>query len=231
MSTDTELKLLTLLNVSAIKKPRDLDIPGGHRGTPPLNSRNTSANASPAPVPVPSPALKGKGKGVNGNANGVKKRKSVIFGGELGPSGSTFGKKAKPEANGKENANGQGKGKGKEVNGNVKNGEVQEKSNGHVDIDLDEGSEDEGATVTCTLSDAAENEANVAGDRFNEHFGAAPELLTSDLISSVDGNEWKSERMSLQGFGRAMELRPSGQAGSSESRTRVSLFPCSVIIS
>jgi hypothetical protein len=63
----------------------------------------------------------------------------------------------------------------------------------------------------------------ILGDRFNEHFGATTELLKSELISSVDGNEWKSERFTLQGFGRAMELRLAGQAGSSESRTRVIL--------
>ena len=63
----------------------------------------------------------------------------------------------------------------------------------------------------------------IPGDRFNEHFGATTEPLKNELISSVDGNEWKSERSTLQGFGRAMELRPAGQAGSSESRTRVSL--------
>jgi U3 small nucleolar RNA-associated protein 25 len=146
MSTDTEVKLLTLLNVAAIKKPRDLDIPGGQRGSPALNSRTAS--------PVPAPALKSKGAKANGNGNGVKKRKSVIFGGELGPSGSTFGKKAKAEVNGKENGN--NKGKGKEVNGtgNVNgnaNGEVATKTNGHVDIDVDEGSDDEGAAVTSKL--------------------------------------------------------------------------------
>lgn len=144
MSTETEVKLLTLLNVAAIKKPRDLDIPGGQRGSPALNSRTAS--------PVPAPALKGKGA----KANGVKKRKSVIWGGELGPSGSTFGKKAKVEASGKENGNGNGNGdmkgkgkaKGKETNGN---GDMQEKINGQVDIDLDEGSDDEGAAVASKL--------------------------------------------------------------------------------
>ena len=147
MSTATEVKLLTLLNVAAIKKPRDLDIPGGQRGSPALNSRTAS--------PVPAPALKSKGAKANGN--GVKKRKSVIFGGELGPSGSTFGKKAKAEVNGKENGNnkenGGNKGKGKEVNGNGNgNGEVSTKTNGHVDIDVDEGSDDEGAAVTSKLT-------------------------------------------------------------------------------
>ena len=146
MSTDTEVKLLTLLNVAAIKKPRDLDIPGGQRGSPALNSRTAS--------PVPAPALKAKGAKANGtaNGNGMKKRKSVIFGGELGPSGSTFGKKAKAEVNGKENGN--DKGKGKEVNGSGNgngNGEVSKKINGHVDIDVDEGSDDEGAAVTSKL--------------------------------------------------------------------------------
>jgi len=145
MSTDTEVKLLTLLNVAAIKKPRDLDIPGGQRGSPALNSRTAS--------PVPAPALKAKGVKANGtaNGNGVKKRKSVIFGGELGPSGSTFGKKAKAEVNGKENGN--DKGKGKEVNGTGNgNSEVSTKTNGHVDIDVDEGSDDEGAAVTSKLT-------------------------------------------------------------------------------
>lgn len=152
MSTDTEVKLLTLLNVAAIKKPRDLDIPGGQRGSPALNSRTAS--------PVPAPALKTKSAKANGtaNGNGAKKRKSVIFGGELGPSGSTFGKKAKAEVNGKES--GDSKGKGKEVNGNGDangaangsgNGKVSAKTNGHVDIDLDEGSDDEGVAVTSKL--------------------------------------------------------------------------------
>jgi U3 small nucleolar RNA-associated protein 25 len=113
MSTETELKLLTLLNVAAIKKPRDLDIPGGQRGSPSIQgtSANNSAAGSPAAVPVPS-------------TNGTRKRKGVKFGGELGPSGSLFGMKTKVVENGKAsasaNTNGiaNGKGKGKEVNGN-----------------------------------------------------------------------------------------------------------------
>lgn len=42
------------------------------------------------------------------------------------------------------------------------------------------------------------------------------------MISAVDGNEWKTERTTLQGFGRAVELRPASQSSSSESKTRVS---------
>jgi U3 small nucleolar RNA-associated protein 25 len=144
MSTETELKLLTLLNVAAIKKPRELDIPGGQRGSPSIQgtSANNSAAGSPAAVPAPT-------------ANGTKKRKGVKFGGELGPSGSLFGKKAKQVENGKAsasanmngNGNGSGKGKGKEVNGSS-NGESHAEKNGHLDIDVDEASDDETVGVT-----------------------------------------------------------------------------------
>lgn len=137
MSTETEVKLLTLLNVSAIKKPRDLDIPGGQRGSPSLQgtSGNNSAVGSPAAIPTPS--------------NGTKKRKGVKFGGELGPSGSLFGKKAKQveSAEASADTNGNGKGKGKEVNGHGNGGSHTEK-NGHLDIDVDEGSDDEAAGVS-----------------------------------------------------------------------------------
>jgi U3 small nucleolar RNA-associated protein 25 len=142
MSTETELKLLTLLNVAAIKKPRDLDIPGGQRGSPSIQgtSANNSAAGSPAAVPVPS-------------TNGTRKRKGVKFGGELGPSGSLFGKKTKVVENGKAsasaNTNGiaNGKGKGKEVNGNG-NGESHAEKNGHLEIDVDEASDDETAGIS-----------------------------------------------------------------------------------
>ena len=89
MSSTTELKLLTLLNVSAVKRPRALDRPGGHRGSP-------SLSASPL---VPNGHTNGNGVGhTNGHAQSAngdgspvpKRRKSVNFGGEVGPSGSTF---------------------------------------------------------------------------------------------------------------------------------------------
>ena len=76
MSTVTELKLLTLLNVSAIKRPRDLDQPGGFRGSPPISRSTRTARREPQPGPS------------------NKRRKGVVWGGELGPSGSTFGQKA-----------------------------------------------------------------------------------------------------------------------------------------
>jgi U3 small nucleolar RNA-associated protein 25 len=136
MSTEIEVRLLTLLNVAAIKKPRQLDIPGGHRGSPSLRSRSTSENTSVDASPA-----------VSAPSTGGKKRKSVVFGGELGPSGSTFGKKVQGEK-------GKGKGKGKEVNGNVNgngNGDDDVEMNGnghHVELDVGEGSDDENATVS-----------------------------------------------------------------------------------
>lgn len=108
MSTASELKLLTLLNVSAVKRPRELDVPGGHRGSP---STSRSSSVVPSSTEPPSASTSGTPKGrTNGaqqsNGNGeppVKRRRSVVFGGELGPSGSTYGKKAK-KGKGKEKA-------------------------------------------------------------------------------------------------------------------------------
>lgn len=104
----TEVKLLTLLNVTAIKKPFEMDVPGGHRGSPALGGRSASAStSSPAPTAVSpatstkaktskglsSPAMKKGEAGANGEK--AKRRKSVVFGGEVGPSGSTFAGKRK----------------------------------------------------------------------------------------------------------------------------------------
>ncbi|BEI83327.1 hypothetical protein CcaverHIS002_0311950 [Cutaneotrichosporon cavernicola] len=70
MASAAEVKLLTLLNVSAVKRPRELDLPGGFRS--PATSRPQSQSGSPAPISEPQP----------------KRRRSVVFGGEVGPSES-----------------------------------------------------------------------------------------------------------------------------------------------
>ncbi|TXT15623.1 hypothetical protein VHUM_00126 [Vanrija humicola] len=74
MTTATEVKLLTLLNVSAIKRPREGEKPGGFRS--PTVSRQQSVDGDAA-------------------AAAPKRRRSVVFGGELGPSGSTYGQNSK----------------------------------------------------------------------------------------------------------------------------------------
>lgn len=85
MTTAAEVKLLTLLNVSAIKRPRDLDLPGGFRS--PVVSRPQSDAGS-------SSGANGASDKANGNGEPQpKRRRSVVFGGEVGPSGSTYGKK------------------------------------------------------------------------------------------------------------------------------------------
>lgn len=68
-------------------------------------------------------------------------------------------------------------------------------------------------------------------DLFNIHFSAAPPILTSEALSSAEGNQWKSERKSLKGFGRVVELTPEESAfGFVENqKTRVSTLPlCSL---
>ncbi|ORY35751.1 hypothetical protein BCR39DRAFT_511920 [Naematelia encephala] len=198
MSTATEVRLLTLLNVSAVKRPRDLDAPGGHR--------SPSIQASPIQS-----GLKGLPNG-NGEEKvdgpSVKRRKSVVFGGIVGPSGSGVGKKGK------------GKGKGKQVNPE----DVPVQSNGHghgvtkpveVEPELDEeiDSDDDDAGPSSTGND----------DLFNIHFGPEPPLLTSENISAADENHWDVERTVLKGFGRVVEARPGkGSSLVEDVKTRLS---------
>jgi len=143
MSTASELKLLTLLNVSAVKRPRERDLPGGHRGSP-STSRSSSAvpptaeQVSGSVSVTPNGTANGNGQ-VNGSGEpSAKRRRSVVFGGELGPSGSTYGKKSK-----------KGKGKEKEEG---KGDEpvavsVESAAEGEDDEELDVESGDEGETV------------------------------------------------------------------------------------
>jgi hypothetical protein len=92
MSSAVQLKLLTLLNVSAIKRPFDLDVPGGHRSSPTL-SRETSLTPQQPPQPA---TVEANGSSSSSNSRGAdgeppkKKKKGVIFGGVIGPSGSTI---------------------------------------------------------------------------------------------------------------------------------------------
>lgn len=151
----TEVKLLTLLNVTAIKKPFEMDVPGGHRGSPALGGRSASAStSSPAPTAaspatskakaskgVASPAMKKGEAGANGEK--TKRRKSVVFGGEVGPSGSTFAGKRKRAGGdmGVEVEDGPSKKNTAQANGNG-HAEVRAKAAG-LEVE-EEMSEDEG---------------------------------------------------------------------------------------
>lgn len=153
MSTTTELKLLTLLNVSAIKRPRPLDIPGGHRGSP-STSRSSSAVPNGAESGA-SPIVKAKtitSNGSSGVENGsnnaakdgteppAKRRRSVVFGGEVGPSGSYYPKKGKGKGKEKEGVKGQAGESA--VNGSI----VKENGDGVVDEEIELESDEEAET-------------------------------------------------------------------------------------
>lgn len=97
MSSATEVRLLTLLNVSAVKRPRELDLPGGHRG-------------SPSASPVPTTKRNGHRDGTANGDHDAKRRKSVTFGGVVGPSTPAVVRERRSE----------GKGKGKVVIGTEK---------------------------------------------------------------------------------------------------------------
>lgn len=82
MSTSVQLKLLTLLNVSAIKRPREADQPGAQRRS---ISVSPSVQARPQSSNEPESSAAG---GETGQEPPRKKKRGVSFGGELGPSGS-----------------------------------------------------------------------------------------------------------------------------------------------
>ncbi|WWC93486.1 hypothetical protein V866_000321 [Kwoniella sp. B9012] len=181
MSTATEIKLLTLLNVSAVKRPRELDLPGGHRGSPSFSK-------------TPSLVLESE----DGQKPSKKRRKSVVFGGEVGPSGSTFGKK--------------GKGKAKKVEISESNG-IEDSAKDVVANGNGEGNSNEGVFEEDEESgDEGESSSSAINDMFNLHFGANPPILTKEAVNMAEEHKWKSERKMLKGFGRVVELSTGSAA-------------------
>lgn len=177
----TEVKLLTLLNVSAIKRPRELDAPGGYR-SPSVSASGAGSRA----------------QSIDGAEPGTKRRRGVVFGGEIGPSGSTYGK------------NGKGKGKGK-----AKAVKVVEVENGDGEVveetvDAEEEQEDEGE---------GDDDDEASDDTFNTHFGPEPGIL--DRVPLVEDGQWTTHGASVPGLGRVVEMRP-GDAPPAEGRARVS---------
>ncbi|OCF31541.1 U3 small nucleolar RNA-associated protein 25 [Kwoniella heveanensis BCC8398] len=205
MSTATEIKLLTLLNVSAVKRPRELDLPGGHRGSPSLLRASSSG--------VDSDSAAGAGA-AEGSAL-KKRRKSVVFGGEVGPSGSTYGKKGKGKAKKNAVVNGNGDEKDLAVDG-AGNGDAD----AHDEAVFEEGDSDD---------EEGEPSTSANSDLFNVHFGATPPILTPEALAAAEENQWKSERKTLKGFGRVVELQAgnggsgssAGSSSSGELKTRI----------
>ncbi|KAK8854697.1 hypothetical protein IAR55_003436 [Kwoniella newhampshirensis] len=199
MSTKTEIKLLTLLNVSAVKRPRELDVPGGHRGSPSV-TRASSTNQDESEEDGRHP------QSIDGQQQTKKRRKSVVFGGEMGPSGSAFGSSKKQKGHQKQE---KGKGRVEEVNGTKINGHTNGESTGYTELDdlvLEDG-ESDGEGEASTSANA---------DLFNVHFGISPPILSSESVTAAENNQWKAERKTLKGFGRAVELSP-GLAGTTSA--------------
>jgi hypothetical protein len=153
MSTAVQLKLLTLLNVSAIKRPRDADQPGAQR---------RSISVSPSVQIQPQSSNEGESSNAAGETSEEppkKKKRGVSFGGEVGPSGSG-GKKEKTSKRKEEAAAGK-----EQVNGASKSIPVIEEEASETDVTegqlvAEEDSDDEapatgtGSSVTgqCTMT-------------------------------------------------------------------------------
>lgn len=130
MSTAKEVKLLTLLNVSAVKRPRELDLPGGHRSSPSLKGTSTQQNSE--------------------DGESKKRRKSVVWGGEVGPSGIQYLK-----GNGKREK-GKAKEKTVEMNENSANGDAVEV----VEVDNEQSDREEEAITSGRLDILSKDFAN-----------------------------------------------------------------------
>jgi U3 small nucleolar RNA-associated protein 25 len=240
MASLTELKLLTLLNVSAVKHPRPLDIPGGHRGSPTI-----SRNQSPSSKRLTSDNKEGSdGNGVNGDdsARKAKRRKSVVFGGEVGPSGSSFangtgkgkqsqdktkGKKKSVDINAAQVPNGHTSGNG---NAHLASEKSHGAVNGHVTI-AEHDSEEEGESSNSGMYNVSSRTVRIDpvignSDMFNIHFGLEPPVLTPARVNAANSNEWSSKKIGFEGFGRGVELQIGAMSQEGESsvasRTRVS---------
>ncbi|BEJ14162.1 hypothetical protein CspHIS471_0313360 [Cutaneotrichosporon sp. HIS471] len=175
MASAAEVKLLTLLNVSAVKRPRELDLPGGFRS--PATSRPQSQSGSPAPNSEPQP----------------KRRRSVVFGGEVGPSGSAYGNKRSK------------KGSKLTVAEELENGDENGNENGDENGDAEVDDDEETAEVEIDSDDEDE-------DAFLTHFGPEPKLLYGDvdLVGAAEEGRWETSRASVSGLGRVVEQRPVG---------------------
>ncbi|KAL1413346.1 rRNA-binding ribosome biosynthesis protein utp25 [Vanrija albida] len=171
MTTATEVKLLTLLNVSAIKRAREGEKPGGFRS--PTTSRQQSVDGDAAAPP--------------------KRRRSVVFGGELGPSGSTYGQNGK-------------KAKGKGRAEAAPDAETEEAPVPEIELAADSDDDDD---------EAADN-----ADSFNTHFGAEPAPLTPAAVAAEAEGKWVTSRGSVRGLGRVVEQRV-GEASASEGKARL----------
>jgi U3 small nucleolar RNA-associated protein 25 len=234
MSTAVQLKLLTLLNVSATKRPLDVDAPGAAAKFP-IRRSNSLLNAEAA---SPSPAASSSSSPApHGDTEPPRKRKKTVqWNGEIGPSGSGGGV-----------VKGKGKEKVVKVVEPAKRGKlVDEEEEGQSEISLkqlaeaeNDADDDDGEAANGTSGEyhfvlpsrdtptPTQSPCPTASkDTFNVHFAVEPTILTTESIAAAESEEWRSSRRHLKGFGRVVEVKPGkGEVtGDDDARARVSTF-------
>jgi U3 small nucleolar RNA-associated protein 25 len=227
MSSAVQLKLLTLLNVSAIKRPFDLDVPGGHRSSPTL-SRETSLTPQQPPQPSTVEA-NGSSSSSSRGADGEppkKKKKGVIFGGVIGPSGSTIkdgeAKSGSGEKKSKKNKKSE---KAVELDAEAPAASVSAEASTSA-FALEPESDSSSDEAETTTSKSTTTTASTS-DAFTSHFAIAPPILTELTREAAESHEWTSRRRVLDGLGRVVECLPKGFAedveGEGAGSSRVSI--------
>jgi U3 small nucleolar RNA-associated protein 25 len=232
MSSAVQLKLLTLLNVSAIKRPFDLDVPGGHRSSPTL-SRETSLTPQQPPQPS-SIEVNGSSSSSSRGADGEppkKKKKGVIFGGVIGPSGSTIkdGEASKSGSGEKKSKKNKKSEKAVEVDAEAPAASVSaEASTSAFALEPESDSSSDEAETTTSKSTTTPSSTS---DAFTSHFSINPPILTEPTREAAEAHEWMSRRRVLGGLGRVVECLPKGFTedveGEGAGSSRVSIWKLS----
>lgn len=198
-----QVKLLTLLNVSAVKRPFELDRPGGSRRRQEAVALAAEEHAQHQLQDAQEPATK-------------KKKKGISWGGEMGPTGSTVVKKSSV-TKAAEPVNVKSKSKGKPAGkASAPEAVVEEKENvasaGPLQLEADDGSDDDDETTSATTKKDT--------DAFNLHFDVSPAVLTSEAIQQAESGSWKQARKTVPGLGKVVEY-DVGEGSSERARSRV----------
>ncbi|KAJ9106916.1 hypothetical protein QFC20_003925 [Naganishia adeliensis] len=205
MSTSVQLKLLTLLNVSAIKRPREADQPGAQRRSISVSpSEQAQALSSTEPT---SSAVGGE----TSEEPPRKKKRGVSFGGELGPSGSGLKKEKANKKKGDDSEverNGHTTGVSQASTAEVSEADAAaaEAVAGPSHLIAEEDTDDEG-----DVQESSGKKATV--DPFNVHFAPEPPVLQPQSLAAAEASEWTSAKKELSGLGRVVELLPGKTSG------------------
>ena len=227
MSSAVQLKLLTLLNVSAIKRPFDLDVPGGHRSSPTLSRETSLTPQQPAITTTTTTSTSNAGSSNSRGTDGEppkKKKKGVIFGGVIGPSGSTIKSGEAGSASGSGSAEKKGK-KNKDkkrVTSSNPADEVSESltaetstltsTSAPFELEAEESSDEDEDDDTPTSSASTSKTSPIStADAFQTHFAITPLILDDETREAAEAHQWTSRRRVFPGLGRVVDCLPKGQ--------------------